>query len=119
MSQAKMEQDLKLIKQPQSDRVEIEDDGSLTCPRCKDRYASYLHHGAVTVYDRNEDEVMTVKTRVKTTGVSSIVPSCQSGNPSSRRHGVTIEFQCEHCEGLLTLGISQHKGMTYMRWMKS
>jgi hypothetical protein len=102
---------------PVTERVKIRDDGLLRCPRCSDCAPSYLHHGDVTVYVRAEDEATTVKTIVRTTGESSIVPSRLSGNPSSRRHGLTIIFECEQCRGSLVLGISQHKGMTYVKWI--
>jgi hypothetical protein len=51
------------------------------------------------------------------------------GNPSSRRDGITIEFECENCNGAPPpqqnpafglsknyLHIVQHKGTTYLSW---
>ena len=98
------------------DRVDVCSDGSLTCPRCQDKHASYLHHDGVIVYCRNEDDPLTVVTRVGITGTSSVVPSQSCGNPSGRRTGVVIHFDCEICGGHFRLTIAQHKGMTYLHW---
>jgi hypothetical protein len=57
------------------------------------------------VYDRHES-----KTSVST------VTAKGSGNPSARRQGLTIKFDCEHCEGSHVLTIAQHKGTTYVKW---
>ena len=94
----------------------------LRCPNCKE---PYLHHGKVMVYDRHEDDEFVNVTTVND-GLSAThrIPSIGSGNPSSRRDGVTIEFMCENCHGgsdeglvgVFRLTIAQHKGNTYMRW---
>ena len=71
------------------------DDIVLLCPVCRE---ADLSHGRVDVYDRNEDEAVVSMTAV--TGrraVSARVPNEGSGNPSARRHGLTIEFHCESC----------------------
>lgn len=39
-------------------------------------------------------------------------------NPSSRRHGVTVRFGCEHCRGLSQLSIAQHKGSSIIKMEK-
>ena len=44
-------------------------------------------------------------------------PSDVSGNPSGRRHGMTIRFYCELCPSTPNLAIYQHKGTTYVKWM--
>lgn len=94
------------------------DTSDLKCPGCGELY---LHHGAVRVFDRREDSEVVDVTKV-VGGLSSThrVPSTGSGNPSSRRGGITIEFSCEHCEGPgFTLTIAQHKGYTLVGWQKT
>lgn len=106
--------------------IKIED-GNLCCPGCGE---DYLHHYMVTVYDRKEDDPTT---RVVTVGGPSIqhwcgprmainlvshdVASERSGNPSSRRDGVAIRFECELCDaGPFELTFAQHKGVTQVKW---
>lgn len=52
-----------------------------------------------------------------------LVPSENSGNPSSRRSGLCISFAREVCKGIddnvLELTISQHKGTTEIGWRYS
>lgn len=87
--------------------------GILVCPRCKEMY---LHHGAVTTYDRPEDGDFTRQVTVTPSVIlANAVPSPQSRNPSTRRNGIAIQFECEAC-GPLELTISQHKGQTHMEW---
>lgn len=95
---------------------------TLTCPCCNEEY---LHHGTVTVFDRNEDAPFVRKTTVADyVGVAS-VDNESSGNPSGRRTGLTIEFWCETCGGCdedgnitkpMLLHILQNKGNTYLHW---
>lgn len=55
-------------------------------------------------------------------------PSADTCNPSSRRQGLSIEFECEMCHGDMDdgkkntlppfqLAILQHKGNTYIEWV--
>lgn len=83
----------------------------LKCPRCDD---GYLHQGKVTIYQPEEDSLNVRKTTVDGSDVESrLVASDGSGNPSQRRHGLTIAFECEVCGGDLELTIAQHKGITF------
>jgi hypothetical protein len=88
----------------------------LTCPGCGGEY-SYLHHEAVTAYERAEDAPTTrvVRSNGQTLSVEE-VPSSRMGNPSTRRDGIAIEFYCELCPTLSKLTVAQHKGCTYMEW---
>ena len=69
----------------------------LLCPSCG---YPCLHQGRVTVFDRNEDAEMTAVTTVAGCfAATSLLPSGQIDNPSSRRQGlavakiaVTLEF---------------------------
>lgn len=96
--------------------------GHLICPCCG---GEYLHHVSVTVFDRGEDAEQVRKVGIgKGTLTANLVPNEGSGNPSRRRHGMTITFWCEGCaetfEGepvrLMDLTISQHKGNTEIAW---
>jgi len=97
--------------------IETEDYGgahSLKCPRCG---SDYLHHYAVTMYERGEDADTVVRTHIeKGATKTEIVPS-SADNPSSRRQGMTISFVCEQCPDRndsprIELTIAQHKGNT-------
>jgi hypothetical protein len=85
----------------------------LLCPQCGN---GNLHHGRVVVYDRTEDAPKIRETVIDKTIAISMVPSSQSRNPSSRRDGLAIEFNCESCDGLSELTVEQHKGSTYLNW---
>jgi hypothetical protein len=89
-------------------------DAMLKCPRCR---GEYLHQGRVTVFDRSEDDEQTAVTTVQC-GLSAthMLPSGETDNPSSRRQGMTLAFECEYCEGAIELTIAQHKGHTYLGW---
>ena len=102
------------------------EDNILICPQCG---SNNLHQGTVTVFNRNEDgkhtEVTCVQAHTDTSTV--IVTDETTSNPSPRRHGMLIEFECEHCyawgEGetipdRLVLAVYQHKGLTLIEWVK-
>ena len=93
---------------------------NLLCPRCGN---SYLHHRGVVTYDRSEDAETVLKTSVgvgKTT--VHLVAQAESGNPSSRRDGLVIQFWCENCGGgddgssVIELTLAQHIGETEVAW---
>jgi hypothetical protein len=88
----------------------------LKCPSCG---GNDLHHGLIKIFDRDEDdEFVTLTTMKDGLTTAGRIPSQGSGNPSSRRHGLTIDFWCEACEGeTFTLGIAQHKGWTNIEWI--
>jgi hypothetical protein len=107
---------------------------ALKCPHCGD---TYLHQENVTIYHRAEDARYTVV--MAQNGHDMVVtkfPSEEVMNPSSRRHGIVIEFWCEYCNMEYTsvdsagnetqmnkgaeplkLAIYQHKGYTFMEWV--
>jgi uncharacterized protein YbaR (Trm112 family) len=88
---------------------------ALCCPHCK---GNYLHQRTVLVYDRQEDAERVRRTIVTSGAVSSTdIDNNSSGNPSSRRHAVTIFFECEFCQrDDLKLHFIQHKGNTFVQW---
>ena len=89
---------------------------TLLCPCCG---GDYLHHVGVVVYDRPREDAPSYETRIATGqgcdgGFGGDVPA--RGNPSSRRHGVAIDFVCELCGESAELVIAQHKGQSYLAW---
>jgi hypothetical protein len=95
--------------------VKIEDDSTLCCPYCGEQY---LHHREVTVFRRIEDdpdtEEVTVSTQPATAPTVAMEVECL--NPSSRRDGLAITFECEHCLERPEFAIAQHKGQSFMAW---
>lgn len=91
------------------------DQSNLLCPSCNE---PYLHQGAIEVYDRAEDAEKVRCTVVEDGNIfSQTTPNATSNNPSSRRHGLRIHFECEHCTDIdFKLNIAQHKGFTLMDW---
>lgn len=93
---------------------------NLLCPRCGD---SYLHHRGVVTFDRSEDAETVLRTSIEVGKTTvHLVPQADSGNPSSRRDGLVIQFWCEKCGGgddgtsVIELTLAQHKGETEMAW---
>jgi hypothetical protein len=79
----------------------------------------------VTVFHRIEDDEMITQTVVTgPTATVEAVPSSRTTNPSSRRDGIEIEFQCELCywknsdfaNQRMFLRIAQHKEKTLLEW---
>jgi hypothetical protein len=88
----------------------------LQCPHCS---GDNLHHGDVSVFTRAEDDEMVMATHVMGSPqvtMTSRIKNADSQNPSSRRHGMVIEFECETCDNRPKLAIIQHKGSTIMEW---
>lgn len=88
----------------------------LTCPACGE---GNLHHRTVTIYDRNEDGPETVTTVHRNETVPSVTggaPGSGGDNPSERRHGLSIAFECEHCHVVPELTLAQHKGTSILEW---
>lgn len=83
----------------------------LVCPVCK---GTYLHQGKVEVFDCGED--MSGLCLHTTSGDSNInVDNDFSMNPSPRRQGLRVHFECEAaCKPVLNM--LQHKGSTFMYW---
>jgi hypothetical protein len=89
-------------------------DQVLSCPHCGE---IYLHHGTVTVYDRSEDAEASVTTVPHKSFLHPVSrPDRLGENPSARRHGLAIAFECETCMVHAELTIAQHKGSTWVEW---
>tara|TARA_Y100000310_G_C20667393_1_gene808356 strand:- start:1894 stop:2217 length:324 start_codon:yes stop_codon:yes gene_type:complete len=88
----------------------------LECPSCHENY-SYLHHETVEVFDpAQEDAEEGLHVRVPGEGEQVYIDRNLDGNPSLRRHGLTISFYCETCPARPVLCLVQHKGNTYIYW---
>jgi hypothetical protein len=91
-----------------------DDTASLPCPCCG---SEYLHQCKVTVFNRSEDADPTSVTMVVGgLATTHLRPSEGCGNPSSRRQGTAIEFNCEGCLNRIELTLVQHKGATHIGW---
>lgn len=84
---------------------------ALQCPSCK---GHYLHQVRAEVFDRSEDAAIGHHVTVTSTGVQ--VDHSQANNPSARRDGIRISFDCELCEAKPVLTVVQHKGTTLVEW---
>ena len=80
----------------------------LVCPSCGN---NYLHHEQVEMFDCGEDAKHGLHVTVG--GGYVTTDTSLEGNPSARRHGLKIQFECEGCEAKPTMSIYQHKGNTY------
>ena len=91
------------------------DYGVFNCPNCKDQW---IHHIAVYVFTRdNEDgDVERQLIQTETFMPHAAMPEPPE-NPSPRRGGVIIRFECETCRAISDLAIIQHKGQTYDAWV--
>ena len=102
---------------------------ALLCPQCG---GNNLHQGAVHVWQRSSEESKTGAYSCADHARSNVqYDADMGGNPSLRRDGMTIEFECENCNGAPPphenpafaerksyLHIVQHKGTTYLSWNK-
>lgn len=99
----------------------VDSEGYLRCHHCGEHY---LHQGNTTIFSRVEDADWTrVMQQNGDEMVTTDFPSIDVLNPSSRRHGMIIEFSCEYCHGdesldSLRLAIYQHKGVTFIEWVE-
>ena len=84
---------------------------NLHCPVCG---SPHLHQHTVGIYNRCEDE--TTGTHVEVSGNSVVVDRNLAGNPSGRRQGLSIAFECEECGADSILNVYQHKGHSLMNW---
>lgn len=103
------------------------DEGRLVCPNCG---GSYLHQGGIDWYTReSEEDTYGFHFRHHKAGfIQPITPRPNilidhdmSCNPSERRDGLRIYFECEDCSAAKNnfkkkLVIFQHKGQTFVEW---
>jgi hypothetical protein len=82
----------------------------LHCPNC-DGY--YTHQGKVEIFNRGEDAKEGTHATIQ--GDDVHIDRNLTGNPSGRRQGLKISFDCEMCQTSFDLEIYQHKGNTFVR----
>jgi Zn-finger nucleic acid-binding protein len=87
------------------------DDNCLSCPSCG---GVYLHQTHLDSWFREENS--DVAMHVSTNQNQVRMDHYNSGNPSTRRDGVLIRFECEQCPATPSLAIVQHKGHTLFEW---
>lgn len=92
---------------------------SVGCAHCS---GGMLHQEQVEIY-RVEDEDSPVQKRVVCDRSNNVLidknaPRSHSRNPSPRRDGVRIVFNCENCGGFTNLLIFQHKGRELLQICK-
>lgn len=84
----------------------------LLCPKCA---RNLLGHYRVEVFERDEDQKTGVHVVVE--GVKATIDQSLAGNPSNRRNGLKIYFNCENCSATPVLTIEQHKGNTFFDFL--
>lgn len=87
------------------------DENILLCPYCG---GGNLHQGMVEVWNRRREDSEDGLHAVISDHVC--IETSMHGNPSSRRQGLAVWFECESCGDGIRLTIAQHKGTTYVRF---
>lgn len=84
---------------------------TLKCPHCG---GEWLHHGAVEIWNRKDEDDNGEVVRVDEKGVAS----ASAIDPAfvGRRDDIRVSFWCEGCSNKPTLVIWQHKGQTFQAW---
>ena len=92
-----------------SDIVSAPSKETLHCPACD---GFYLHQSRTEIFNRTEDA--NEGTHVIIEGDKVQADRDLTGNPSGRRHGLTIHFTCETCPANVQMHVYQHKGNTFV-----
>ena len=75
----------------------------------------YMHQFRVEVFNRlAEDAPEGLHFDIAERNIN--VGKSMKTNPSSRRDGLRVYFECEYCPHTHILTIAQHKGMTLLNW---
>jgi DNA-directed RNA polymerase subunit RPC12/RpoP len=103
-----------LDQNTEENRIKYTEDDVVGCPYCGN---GYLHHRDVVIYNREKEDsdqglAVEVTPEAVTTSDNLI------GNPSARRNGLMIYFECENCSNRYELALHQHKGRTYLHWVR-
>jgi len=102
---------------------------AIDCPGCGE---NNLHQRGIEAFFREEDSPTGIHAIIDPLVQNINTKALQRPNPSSRRDGIKILFDCEHCHGTQTyvdgsvhgphrsefyeMHIVQHKGSTYIYW---
>ena len=82
---------------------------TLHCPACD---GFYLHQAHTEIFNRDEDAGEGTHVVIESNNVQTNLDL--TGNPSGRRHGLTVHFTCESCPANVQMHIYQHKGNTFV-----
>lgn len=90
---------------------------ALRCPGCG---TGWLHQRRVEVFARGRGDAGEGIHATIEYGEGVTIDRSMEDNPSRRRDGVRITFDCEQCVGeTFTLEIVQHKGNEFVSWEDS
>lgn len=92
----------------------IDTDDVMACPKCG---KNNLQHGEVQVYNRRGEDKPGTRVHVAPPDNAISVSDTALGF-AGRRSDVRIQFTCEGCDLAAWLYVIQHKGSTYIRWVK-
>ena len=92
-----------------SDEISSEGENVLHCPNCD---GFYLHQEKTEVFERGEDSPTGLHVNIQDGAAK--VDQIITGNPSPRRHGLTVHFNCETCDSAVQMVVYQHKGNTFV-----
>lgn len=101
---------MKKIPPKLTDFVYSDGEKVLHCPCCD---SPYLHQKSIECFNRDEDN--TNGNHIFINGDTVNIDRDISGNPSSRRQGLRIGFECEECKNYSYMSVYQHKGNTFIR----
>ena len=87
----------------------------LECPKCGD---AFMHQRSVEVYNQSEADDQSVGFEIDRGNNSISIGGDPEDNPSGRRGGIRIEFECETCSASNPhhLVVEQSKGNEYIYW---
>lgn len=92
----------------------FKEDGSICCPQCGESFD--MHPISIESWFRKEDSCEgNYSACSHKFAYGDHYGSLPPGNPSGRRDGIQIVFQCL-CGVISRLFIFQHKGTTYFQW---
>lgn len=93
---------------------------ALQCPSCD---GTHLHQVGIELYRRwmeDSDRGIALNEQNGDVSITHDVSS-EDGNPSTRRDGLILKMQCEHCHSsaddeYYELAVAQHKGEEFLSW---
>lgn len=107
---------MKLLTMKEAPTVDASNWKMLACPVCE---MEYLHHHRIEDVRRDEDAK---KARCVSIDLEKVVVETanndETPNPSSRRSGFVVTFDCEMGHRVF-LNFAQHKGSTLMYWSET
>jgi len=100
-------------------RTVVSNEDRICCPVCG---SYYVHQLAVEVFTRAQEDapsdILLTLNNVEAFEDQSPAEPVRT-NPSERRQGLLIHFECEMCDDLRrgwVLAIYQHKGVSFLEW---